>query len=164
MPTSTYTPLANTTLATNAASVTFSSISQDYRDLVLVVNGNSTNDISIRFQVNGDTGANYYLIAMQGDGSSTASGSSGANGNVPSTWLTAISSASKLAWIVNFMDYSATDKHKSGLSRANYPTNMTEAKAFRWANTSAITTIRLFSEYGGNLASGTTLALYGIAA
>jgi hypothetical protein len=37
---SAYTALANVTLGSSAANVTFSSISGSYRDLVLIVNGN----------------------------------------------------------------------------------------------------------------------------
>jgi len=70
----TYTPIATQTLSTSAASVTFSSISGAYTDLVLIINAASSaqKDIDIRF--NSDTAGNYSNTWMAGNGSSTHSG------------------------------------------------------------------------------------------
>jgi hypothetical protein len=65
------------------------------------------------------------------------------------------------------MDYSTTDKHKSVLVRENTAgssTTLVVAKAGRWANTSAITSIYLFVSGGYSFATGTTVALYGVVA
>jgi hypothetical protein len=63
-------PLANITLGSAAASVTFSSIVGTYRDLLLVsqLGHVSNNDIRIRF--NSDTGSNYNMVYSAGDGGS----------------------------------------------------------------------------------------------
>ena len=61
-----------------------------------------------------------------------------------------------------FMDYSATDKHKSALSRANNAEIGTMASALRWANTAAITSIESFA-FSNSWAAGGTVNLYGIA-
>ena len=167
MPTPTYTPLANITLGSSAATVTFSSISQAYRDLVLVYDGrNNSANAGIRVRINGDTAANYYWVSAWGDGSTT-----GSSASVDSYLILSNGGASSLTvnanFIMHLMDYSATDKHKSVLARENQPSgatyNDTSMYAHRWASTSAITSLAI-SYTSGSIIAGSTLALYGIAA
>jgi hypothetical protein len=65
--------------------------------------------------------------------------------------------------LIQIMDYSANDKHKTVLIRQSEANlgNVT-ATAARWANTAAVTSIT-FLLVGGNLQAGTTISLYGIA-
>lgn len=160
MPTPTYTPLANLTLSSSAASVTFSSISQAYRDLVLVASvKNSTASSSFRIRVN-NSGTTTSSVRMRGSSSGASSESFGGIGAV--TQIT--SSTGFSAIICNIMDYSATDKHKTILTRANIVDgDQVEATYTRWPDTAAVTSLVLNVE-DYNLAAGTTLALYGIAA
>jgi hypothetical protein len=60
----TYVAIAEQTLGTAAASVTFSSISGTYTDLVLVVTGTMTGgpDIRCYMQFNGDTGSKLFKL------------------------------------------------------------------------------------------------------
>lgn len=162
MPTPTYTPLANITLGSSAASVTFSSISQLYRDLVLVYNGNLSADAYFWLRFNGDTGSNYNLVTAVGDGSSTSSSADTNNGWL-AVGLYVGSPSSKSIMRMNFMDYSATDKHKSSLIRYETITGGTSMMAGRWASTSAITSI-LIQAQTTTFVAGTTMALYGVAA
>ena len=71
----TYATIATTTLGTAAASVTFSSISGSYTDLVLVVSpiSNSGTGVDNSIQFNSDTGSNYSLTGLYGNGSSGVS-------------------------------------------------------------------------------------------
>ena len=162
MPTSTYTPLANITLGATATSVTFSSISQSYRDLVLVLNGKSTATADLAFQVN-SANTNYNYVHMTGTGSA-ASSSSRTNGDyiIPSYGVISSISANQTNCIINLMDYSATDKHKTMLLRTSDSSQAVSAEAARWASTSAITSIACFA-LGTTFAIGSTFALYGIA-
>ena len=162
MPTPTYTPLATVTLGADAASVTFSSIPATYRDLILILNGQSTAG-EISFRLNADSGSNYSQVFMRGS-STTQSGASTFNKAFP--FINSVGNATRLVGQIQFMDYSATDKHKTNLSRTGYVQNSdsafsTEATAIRWANTAAITTIAFTST--GSFASGSTFNLYGIA-
>lgn len=165
MPTPTYTPLANLTLGSSAASVTFSSINQGFRDLVLVVTGiTSIDDFNNAYLTfNSDTGTNYSTVQMRGDGSSTSSVSSSSTNR---GWIaqnpTFILGATTTA-LVSIMDYSATDKHKSWLARTDRAGGSTTALAGRWASTSAITSVQIKID-SLNFGSGSTFALYGIAA
>lgn len=158
MPTSTYTPLANITLGTSAASVTFSSISGSYRHLVLVVNGKcltGNTDMYIRF--NSDTGTNYPGVRMAGNGSSTSSDTANTT-----AMRAGFISNSDTTQILNVMDYSATDKHKTVLIRSNQISSSLSAEAGRWANNAAITSLTVLTG-GYNFDTGTTMSLYGIA-
>jgi hypothetical protein len=80
LPSPTFTPLANITLGSSANTVTFSSISGSFRDVKLVVTGNSSVAAGISWVFNSDsTTTNYYNVYIYGDGGSAVSGS--ANGN-----------------------------------------------------------------------------------
>jgi hypothetical protein len=168
--TDTYRPLATVTLGSSASSVTFSSIPATYRDLILVCTARSTRADTLDFlalRLNGDTGANYNSVFMFGDPSNGTNSGSSANSTFHADVVIPAASASAGTFAVGtfqFMDYSATDKHKTTLVRGNqiqYP----EAKAVRWANTSAINSIVLSVPYhSAQIASGTTFNLYGVIA
>lgn len=160
---SAYVPLANVTLGSSAQSVTFSSISQSYRDLVLIGFSASASDPYIELQINGDTGNNYPAINMVGDGGSSFSQNLTTNYNYFDI-AGALGSAAGFSFIINFMDYSATDKHKPVLWRAVKASAGTLAEVGRWANTSAITNFKL-DQYSTNVfAAGSTFALFGVSA
>lgn len=161
MPTSTYTPLATTTLGAGVSILTFSSISQSYRDIVLVINGKavSGSGLGIFITLNGDFGSNYNEVYMEGNGSATntlAVSNAGAATLAPADTNDGV-------YTINFMDYSATDKHKTFLSRINVAATGTRAMAHRWANTAAVTSIRIAIS-SSTFVAGTSLSLYGVAA
>jgi len=150
MATPTYDLLDSTTLASSASSVTFSSISQDYRDLVLVVGWGYAD-----FRFNSDTGSNYSKVVMAGR-SAGASSASGTGTVIGPQYASSVAGVS----ILQIMDYSATDKHKSCLLRISSNASVTEATAGRWANTAALTAIEV---RGTTFPADTTFHLFGIA-
>jgi hypothetical protein len=163
MSTPTYTPLAEVTLSSSASSVTFSSIPATYRDLVVVFVAAGSTTLQGRVRLNGDTGSNYNYVRMSGSGSAATSASAASQ---TSGFLSAIAQATTtgaLQMNINIMDYSATNKHTTIISRADQSANGTEAFANRWANTAAVTSVQILTSTG-NWASGTTATLYGIAA
>jgi hypothetical protein len=152
MPTPTYTALANITLGSSASSVTFSSIPATYRDLVLVAWAKRTSGGygDMKLELNGSTSDMsrvYVYNTSSGSGTGNDLGFTGTDG---------------ILNIVNFMDYSATDKHKTMLVRWNLPTDFVSMTANRWAQTAAITSIK-FTDPASTFTAGTTFALYGIA-
>lgn len=162
MPTPTYTALANITLSSSASSVTFSSIPGTYRDLVLVCSitnaSGGTNTINIRF--NGDTGSNYNRVHMIGTGTadSVAFSNSTESLSIPTGGTGNVGTV-----ISQIMDYSATDKHKTFLTRIADKGGYGDyviASASRWANTSAVTSLTFYGTT--NFLSGNSFALYGI--
>ena len=155
MATPTYIALATTTLSSSASSVTFSSIPAGYRDLVLVIAGTQSS-ANATYYVNGETATtNYSAVRMYGTGSSYNSASYTSNQML---WYAATTENNS---IIQFMDYSATDKHKTVLSRSSSADNIAQALVSRWANTNAITSITLD---GATFNSGMTFSLYGIEA
>jgi hypothetical protein len=164
MPTPTYTPLATVTLGGTASSVTFSSIPATYRDLVLVYSGTTSGYSIIR--ANSDTGANYNRVIMEGNGSTFQSYSNTGQTFFDLAQPPDLTDVRTL--VIQFMDYSATDKHKTVIHRANGTTGsgstggQAMSGAFRWANTGAITSLQ-YSQFTGNFQVGCTFALYGIA-
>lgn len=157
------TPLANITLSSSASTVTFSSISQAYRDLVLVLSPIATSETNLIIRFNSDSGSNYSYVNMNGNQySGTGSGNGTANAIRTGTW-SLIPTSAGFFQKTEIFDYSVTDKHKTVLTRIDRPTISTEAWSHRWASTSAITSIVIAAE-GVSLASGTVIALYGVSA
>ena len=157
----TYTPLATQTLGSAAASVTFSSISGAYTDLVLVINAYETAAQNINLQFNGDTTTtNYSGTTLIGNGTSATSARStniiyfDRQGN----------SAGFGTGIAHIMNYSNATTYKTVLLRYGYPTTTTEATVGLWRGTiAAITSIKIIAE-STTLVSGSTFTLYGILA
>jgi len=166
----TYEPLATTTLGSAAASVTFSSISGSYTDLVLVVNARSsrtavsTAPINITF--NSDTGSNYSNTFLFGNGSTTGS-SRGTNANNIYTGDMS-SSASSYAGFANLLlsinNYSNTTTYKTTIARCNSANAFAEAVCGLWRSTSAINSITITEGSTNNWVADSTFTLYGIKA
>jgi hypothetical protein len=158
MPTPTYTPLATVTLGASASSVTFSSIPATYRDLIFIVDGTATANSVLTIRYNGDSGSNYGRVLMLGNGSTTLAAADTQTSNRVGAFRTDRSN-----FIHQIMDYSATDKHKTSLTRQSAASFEVAAFAGRWANTAAVTSI--VAAFDSNqFAAGCTFSLYGVIA
>jgi hypothetical protein len=159
MPTPTYTPLATVTLGSSASSVSFASIPASYRDLILVANGSASAEGDLLLRFNSDSGSNYNFVYMYGSFNGAISGASSSQTSA----LAGVVSTAVSSTIAQIMDYSATDKHKTVLTRTNRIPDIVLANAARWANTAAITTVLAFPA-SGTFSSGMTISLYGVIA
>ena len=161
MATPTYDLLDSTTLGTAASSVTFSSIDQSYRDLVLVCNFTLDDGSKYAYgQLNGDTSTSYGYVYMRGTGSAAQAGA----GTTPFFGIGVGDTTTSTLARLQLMDYSATDKHKTILGRLEMVgDSRTRADVHRWANTAAVTTILLAGQSSSNFQAGSTFYLYGIA-
>jgi len=160
--TNTYIALSTITLGTATSSVTFGSIPQTYRDLVLVSNASGSATLEGRVRLNADSGSNYHSVRMSGNGSSSTSASLGSQTSGSISTIATATTGGALQIELQVMDYSATDKHKTMLARSDQSAVATEAVALRWANTAAVTTVQILTSTG-NFAIGATFSLYGIA-
>ena len=168
----TYEPIATTTLGSATGTVTFTSISQSYTDLVLMCAGqNATGDgQNGNVTFNGDTGANYSLTQISGSAPSNVYSARTTNGNAiylgyNQAWTTTANSPG--IYYVNIMNYSNTTTYKTLLERAGYASGTyrgTEAIVGLWRNTNAITSISIVVNASGTFAAGSTFTLYGIKA
>lgn len=164
----TYEPIATTTATGSQSSITFSSISGSYTDLVIVSNlGIDSNRYPfIRF--NSDSGNNYSTTDLYGNGTSALS--SRAYITQAQIWISLDVPAStgvESNFIVNVQNYSNSTTYKTALSRFNATAYGTSATVGLWRNTAAITSITIGGFGGGsawNFANGSTFTLYGIKA
>lgn len=166
MPTSTYTALAKVTLSSSDSSITFSSIPNTYRDIVIsmsIKNSSTSGGPFIRF--NSDTGNNYIMVQMANDGVNTPLFNTGTTNY---GWLSPNSNFSSTSFDnieVNIFDYSTTDKQTTYLSRMDAPNSGVyhNALAVRWNSTAVINTIEVATTANA-FAAGSTIGLFGIEA
>ena len=165
---STYTPIATTTLGSAAASVTFSSISGAYTDLVLVasnvLNASSTNSVFLRF--NSDSSTNYSSTFLEGTGSAASSNRVSNRTVIDSGYNVGLSTSSVGQVIFNIMNYANTTTFKTVISRFAQAVGAapgTSATVSLWRKTpEAITSIEVRCDV--NFSIGSTFTLYGIKA
>lgn len=154
MPVSAMTALA-TTSVTSDASITFASIPQTFRDLLLVISGSNSTTAGLLVEANNNVGSSTYpWIYMRGDGTNDTTQSSASNDFSLGTVYT-----DQGVTVAHFLDYSVTDKYKLCFSRNNTAGGRTQAFASRWSNTDAITELDVNVTGGGFTG---TISLYGI--
>jgi hypothetical protein len=157
----TYDKIAAVT-GTGATSLTLSSIPATYTDLVLIMNGTASSATNVYMRFNGDTGNNYSVTRLSGNGSSATSDRN-SNYNSLQTFLgyydTTVGTST-----VQVMNYSNTTTNKTALARYNYTTNEVSASVGLWRSTAAINSITVLTSNTATFPSSTTFTLYGIKA
>ena len=171
----TYEPIATTTLGSNASSVSFTSISGSYTDLILVCFYRDTRAQKYSYpyvRFNSDSGSNYSVTSIYGSGSAAfSSRASNQTGLNIGEGAGASSPANEYSPIIlNIINYSNATTNKTTLNRTNNVSGdgglNVGAQVGLWRSTSAITRIDIYPDGGGgtNIASGSTFTLYGIKA
>lgn len=162
----TYTPIATTTLGSATSTVTFSSISGSYTDLVLVCStklDGSGGDARLDIRVNSDSGSNYSNTIMYGTGSSAVSAR---NSSQTESQVGRQTSSNWSNSIIHINNYSNITTNKTILGRGNNPDALVLAAVSLWRSTAAISSITVYPQAGtaNNFVSGSTFSLYGITA
>lgn len=155
----TYQPIATTTLTTAASTVTFSSISGSYTDLILVANIKAASTTYISCRVNSDSGTNYSSTYILGSGSTASAG-----GTTNATSIGSARTNPDSVSIFQFMNYSNTTTYKPVFLRISNSGVGSSLWTTLWRNTNAITSIEVFSDSANNWSSGSVFNLYGITA
>jgi hypothetical protein len=162
----TYDKIATTTLGSDQTTVTFSSISGSYTDLILVMNGKVDIATTTKTNVgNGsiDTSANYSFIAMSGTGSSAAVLKETNQNQFYNEWYANWDTTYRSITIIQFMNYSNTNTFKTLLFRSGNPATGVDAQVGLWRSTSAINIITIGCRNAGHkLSAGSTFTIYGI--
>ena len=162
----TYVAIAEQTLGSAAASVTFSSISAAYTDLVLVISGGTTSGTAgVQCQFNGDTTTNYsHTILSTYLGTDSRRVSNSAVMALSFTGFPSVALGQNIT-IVHFMNYSNTTTYKTAISRSSrtVATTGTDLICGLWRSTAAINQI-LINLDSSTFMAGSTFSLYGIAA
>lgn len=167
----TYHPIATQTLTSAVGIITFASIPQTYKDLVMVQSARVSNTYDITaIRINSVT-TGYSGTYAYTDGSSNASGQGSSEismraGYVPGTGAPYVNEWS--TEVYTFFDYTNTGYYKTALSRCAFITGSgtgfnTHMKTTTIPTTGAITQITSQTANGGNWAIGSTFTLYGIA-
>lgn len=159
----TYEPIETKTISSATATVTFSSISGSYTDLVLVAIGKTTDGAAYRnlfVKPNNDTNANYSRTYVGGDGSTTYSNrTTNVSDGLQCGYLQG--SGDIQFAITSFLNYSNTTTYKTVLTRYGSAGSQTNAQVGLWRSTAAITSLVL-SAGAGNIDAGSIFTLYGI--
>lgn len=154
----TYEPIATTTLNTTASSVVFSTINQNYTDLIIVLEAKTSALVDTCMRFNADTGTNYSHTRLIGNGSAA---SSDRNSNISRILMGDSDTGASILNIIQIQNYSNTTTNKTAIIRSNKADRILFAIAALWRNTAAITSVTLFPD-SGTWSSGSTFTLYGI--
>lgn len=170
----TYTLISSNTLASNVASITFSSIPATYKDLVVRFSARTsissyTND-SLRMRFNGVDTSSYSYIHMRGSGIGggvttyvlTPPETSGFAGLINGNNSTSNTFANGEVYIPNYT--SSTQKQFSSFlgQEDNFDTAYVSTLANLSASTSAISSITFLTINDAPLVTGSSFYLYGI--
>jgi hypothetical protein len=166
MPTA-YTLIASNTVGSGgAATVTFSSIVGTYTDLVVKasVRTNRADDSIDGFiiQFNGDTGANYTNREIFGSGSSVGSNTTARAGLINGNTATSNTFSSTEIYIPNYAGSNNKSLSSDGVTENNATAAFQTLDAFRWSDTSAITSILFKQSNGTGFLQYSSFYLYGI--
>jgi len=163
--------ITKTTLASPAASVTFSAIPGTYTDLVLSCtarSANSSQTSAFRVQFNSDTGTNYFWTFVLGFNGAVSSGNASSDtsifvGNMPAASTVANYAGNAVITVPLYAG--AFTKILSSIDTAlTNATGGNNVQAINtsgyWNNTAAITSVTVLTD-GGNFVTGSVFALYG---
>ena len=162
----TFEPIATTTLGSAAATITFSSIPSTYTDLRLVLVGKTTATVNPYMRFNLDTGANYSVTRIYGNGTTAASTRSSGDTSFNLDNNSNFDTAQPTLLTVDIFSY-AGSTYKTCLCTISADKNgsgtITNVVGL-WSSTSAINSVRILNSAGAsqNFDNGTTATLYGI--
>ena len=161
--TATYEKIATNTLGSATNTLSFTSITGSYTDLVLICNTQRTANAGnpIRFRYNSDSGSNYSQTNLYGDGSSAQTDRL-TNKDYQEIYGLPVSSAFSTQ-IINIQNYSNATTYKTSLLRGNNASQQVIQSVGLWRNTNAITAIEIYVA-ADNFSTGSTFTLYGIKA
>lgn len=160
---STYEKIATTTLGSATATVTFSSISGSFTDLVLISSAKyTTTNGTLLLTFNSDTGSNYSTTYVYGQGSLAESGR---QSNISNLLVGRANTTVFGIGRTNIQNYSNTTTYKTVLDRADLGSGtnpLAIASVGLWRSTSAITSLTITALNSDTFTSGSTFTLYGI--
>lgn len=161
---STYTAIATNTLSSAASSVTFSSISGSYTDLVLVSSFSNTAITNLFYRFNSDSSVSYSNTWLAGNGSAASSGRFSAGRTAIVLDPSGGGIGTGLAILISsFNNYSNSTTYKTALTRIGSASSELAGNHGTWRSTAAITSIQFYCG-NDNFSSGSTFTLYGILA
>jgi len=171
MPSPTHSLIASQTLTSASTFVTFSSISQSYTDLKLIISARANNgaayaNTSMNFNGSGGTYANKLFYGV-GTGSSATVGTvfptAAFIGDIPAASVYANTFSNQEIYITNYKDtntykgYYTVSAHENDIAAA-----FLEADSGVWLSTAAITSMLIGCGNSGQFVTNSMFSLYGI--
>ena len=168
--TNSYESIQTVTLASNQASITFSSIPATFKHLQIRALSRTTRAITndtLGVTFNSDTVAsNYARHVLYGDGASAGAVGTTSNNDIGTTAGASCTSGVFGANVIDILDYTNTNKYRTVRYLAGFDNNgsgQVRLGSTLYLGTSAISTILIDAAAGGgNLAQYSSFALYGI--
>jgi len=159
-------PIANFTTTATQNTVVFSSITQIYRDLRIVIRFSSSSNGSFNLGI--QSGSTSFIRSRL----MNRSGNSNPEWSWSGTTLLFGHSATQsgpMLYELNIFDYSQTNKNKpftmvDGTAQAGPNLGAMSLQVGFWDSTSAISTLTVAANGGGTIPSGTSIAIYGVTA
>lgn len=167
-PVGAYDSLATVTLSTSTASITFAGIPAGYKHLEIRGIGQintGTEYALLRF--NSDSGANYSIHYLNGNGSAASAGAATSTNQAAMFYGMGMPSTANTfgVGICSILDYADTNKYKTVRSLDGFDANGSggvELCSSSWRSTSAITSITLTPNSSKTFNQYSQFALYGV--
>jgi hypothetical protein len=169
-----YQSIATVTVGSGGSStVSFTSIPSTYKHLqlrFLIRSEAVANTCAVNLRFNADTGSNYYLYhELFGDGSTAGAFAGGGSTRIQLDQFPAASRGANIfgAGVLDVLDYTSTNKHKTTRLLGGYDSNGAGAMNFAsglWfpSTIAAVNQITLTDNTGVDFAEYSQFALYGI--
>jgi hypothetical protein len=158
--------------AGGAANIEFTGISGSYKHLQIRFIARtaraSFQDDNMAMQLNGNTGSNYAWHQLSGDGASATAGASTTTTDLRVGRITGSTAASGNfgAGVIDILDYANTNKYRTIRTLSGNEFNGSGTITFfsgLYQSTTAVTSIKLFSQTGANnFSQYSSFALYGV--
>jgi hypothetical protein len=171
MPSPTHSLIASQTLTSASTTVTFSSISQSYTDLKLIISARASNgggyaNTAINFNGSGGSYANKLIYGV-GTGSAntqnTVFPTSAFIGDIPASGIYANTFSNQEIYVTNYKD---TNNYKGyytvSVHEDNNAAAFLEADSGVWQSTAAITSMLISCGNSGQFVTNSMFSLYGI--
>lgn len=163
-----YESIATVTVgAGGSSSIDFTSIAGTYKHLqIRYITRNASATDTTYMRLNSDTGSNYALHILRGDGSTTGAQGAGTQTRMelPFASYSGATANAFGAGVIDILDYANTSKYKTCRTLGGADLNGSGAinlVSGLWQSTSAITSISIFASTG-SIAQYSQFALYGI--
>ena len=157
------------TVGAGVSNIEFVSIPQTFTDLLILASIRTSRaalDDEIGFRYNGDTGTNYQFLRLQGLGSGGYSDSntisSGFFGAVSGNSSSSNSFGNLSFYLPNYTSSSQKNSSIDAVVADNSTSGYTQIMSTRYTQTTAISSINIYSLNSASFATGTTISLYGI--
>jgi hypothetical protein len=153
--------------ASGASSIDFTNIPQTYKHLQIRGIAKFSTASSLAFTFNSDTGNNYAIHHICGNGASASSNNATSLGTIRIQRQEGVSATANIftGFVLDILDYNNTNKYKTTRSLAGDDKNGSGSISLEsglWMNTSAISSITFTSPSAYTFSQYSSFALYGI--